>query len=605
MPEGLENASYNTASNTTSYGPQSYNPGLSSDAMADLASLPIEDIQNLTPEEVTILNNMAPAQRQALARQAVEPVSGTQPTQASRQQAQPTASAARTNVPVQPTAATTRSTGQATPARGRQRNTGTWKKGNSSTNWNAYTRQGLVDYLNGIVSRINNAKTDKEKDAIRQEAINTVNGIQNAYRNAYQANLTPSEESEAVMTLQTLFQNAGGNAYFNNIADNINLPAGHNTLDTQKGGWIDALWGPRTSIRNWGSTEYGNADYYKNIAALAAQAGLTYAPNADLTYGDNNQLYTLTLANNAGVPSTATPPIAAPRNSGQDLINAAGNNTTSTPETIAAAKDWRAQDVATKNGQAGIGFHKIDPRYRPEWLRYAGLLGPAVGLGMQALGLGKPNTKSLDAVLEAYDKNPGGWVDYQTIGDYLRYRPMDVWAQQNRMNANSRATDRTIQNNSGPLGTQIAGLVANNYVNQIGNANLGRQSLEYNDNKLLNVANFNKDTNKTNATAFNQAEIANAEIKNRKRQLMAQLGMQAAMQKADMNAGWYNGIYGNVAGLFRGIGELGRENGLWNMASESAADDVYGILGDSNTGKRYTRQGSKGGKLKRKKGLTF
>ena len=603
LPEGLENASYNTASNTTSYGPQSYNPGLSSDALADLASVPIEDIQNLTPEEVTILNNMSPVQRQAIARQAVELVSGTQPTQATTPNAPVVTQASRQQA--QSVASASGRTAQAVPSGGRSYNAGTWKSGTQAENWQKYTRQGLVDYLQNQVDKYNKATTQAEKDAITTETERTVNSIQQAYAKAYQANLTPSEENELVGALQTAFNNAGGNSSFGNIESNINLPYGHATSDNIRDKFTpDNLWGPKTSIRNWGSSEYGDQASYKDIMDLSRQLNLNYALDTNLKYGDNI-LYTMsrrlpdniappTLSDVAAGLSTATPPLVE-----GDRLNQAAVNKPDLTEVGTAA------EVAKNKGQAGIGFHKIDPRYRPEWLRYAGLLGPAVGLGMQALGLGKPNTKSLDAVLEAYDKNPGGWVDYQTIGDYLRYRPMDVWAQQNRMNANSRATDRTIQNNSGPLGTQIAGLVANNYVNQIGNANLGRQSLEYNDNKLLNVANFNKDTNKTNAAAFNQAEIANAEIKNRKRQLMAQLGMQAAMQKADMNAGWYNSIYGNVAGLFRGIGELGRENGLWNMASESAADDVYGILGDSNTGKRYTRQSSKGGKLKRKKGLTF
>lgn len=480
---------------------------------------------------------------------------------------------------------------------GGKKNAGTWKKGNSSTNWNTYTRQGLVDYLNGIVSRINDAKTDKEKDAIRQEAINTVNGIQNAYRNAYQANITPSEESEAVRTLQTLFQNAGGNAYFNNIADNINLPAGHNTLDTQKGGWIDALWGPRTSIRNWGATEYGDKGYYKDIADLAAQAGLTYAPNADLTYGDNNQLYTLALANNAGVPSTATPPIAAPRNSGQDLINAAGNNTQDTPASVAAAKDWRAQDAGNISTTGDIA-----PVHRAEWPRYVGLLGPAVGLGMQALGIGRPNTKAFDGVLEAYDRTGAATADYRTIGDYLRYTPMDIWAQQNRMNASARATDRAIQNNSAPVGTQMAGLLASNYNDQNASGQLYRQALEYNDNLRRTTGEFNRGTNQFNAQAYNQAALQNAEIRNRDRQLRAQLGMQAAMQKADMDAGWYNGIYGNVSNLFQGIADLGRENAERNRVADMAANGLFGTMTpESYVGNRFLtykkNKKCKGGKL--------
>lgn len=284
------------------------------------------------------------------------------------------------------------------------------------------------------------------------------------------------------------------------------------------------------------------------------------------------------------------------------LADSAGNPAMTVPEEIAAAKEWRNQ------GTSGNSEDENEPRHRAEWLRYAGLLGPAVGLGMQALGIGKPDTKAFDAVLEAYDNNPGGWADYKTIGDYLTYRPMDVWAEQNRLNANARATGRAIQNNAAPIGTQMAGLLANDYNNQIASGELYRKGLEYNDALREKTATFNRGTNQFNAEAFNRAALTNAEIANRNRQVRAQLGMQAAAQKADMNAGWYKGIYGNIAGLFNGISEIGRENGLWNMASRGAADGVYGVMSDrTHTSEPYIKKEkeSKGGKIKRKKGLTF
>lgn len=479
------------------------------------------------------------------------------------------------------------------------RNAGTWKTGDSSANWNTYTRGGLRDYLQNIIDRIRMAPDDKTANEIRQEAIKTVAGIQQAYAKAYQNELTPVSESEAVRTLQSAFQNAGGNRYFGNISDNINLPVGHNTTDTEKGGWVDSLWGPRTSIRNWGSTEYGDSDYYKDIADLATQAGMVYAPNADWTYGDNT-LYGLS------IPEAE----AAAAQVSDNTPDYAKWTTDGTP---AATKQGTAEPDAVTTPEE----RKIVPVHRAEWPRYAGLFGPAAGLLMQGLGIGKPNTKALDGIIDAYDKRGAAIADYQPIGNYLRFRPMDIWAEQNRLNANARATDRAIANSGSNQGSKMAGLLANEYNNQIGSGQLYRQALEYNDALRERVAAFNRGTDQFNAEAYNRTALQNAEVRNRDRQYRAQLGMQAAMQKAAQDAAWNQGIYGNVAGLFKGIGDLGRENYQHNRIADMAATGIFGTIKPetfvSNGYLQYAdednkrkKKVSKGGRInKRKGGLTY
>lgn len=470
------------------------------------------------------------------------------------------------------------------------RNAGTWKEGDSSSNWNTYTRGGLRDYLENIVKRIQMAPDEKTANEIRQEAINTVAGIQQAYAKAYQNDLTPVSESDAVKTLQSVFQNAGGNKYFGSIADNINLPQGHNTPDTEAGGWVDSLWGPRTSIRNWGSTEYGNADYYKDIADLAQQAGMVYAPNADWTYGDNT-LYGLS------IPEVATAPIAAEKPG-------------YTPEWQGGAADTapQAASEAVKKPKEKDEW-EVTPNYKNDKLRYAGLLGPAVGLGMMAAGIGRPDNKRWSNIVEAA-QGPAVLADYQPIGNYLRYKPLDIWAEQNRLNVNSRATDRALANNSSPIGTRMAGLLANEYNNQIGSGNLFRQAQEYNDTKDERTQTFNRGTDQFNAEAYNRAALTNAEIRNRQKQFATNIAMQAEQAKANSDADWYNGIYGNIGGLFKGIADVGRENAQHNMIAEMAADGIFGTMSPrTNTGRRgkyltFTKKNSacKGGKINRKKG---
>lgn len=260
-------------------------------------------------------------------------------------------------------------------------------------------------------------------------------------------------------------------------------------------------------------------------------------------------------------------------------------------------------DVTDNNGD---NQEEIVPKHKNEKLRYAGLLGPLVGLGMQAMGIGKPDYSRMDAAVEAASGAPA-LASYKPIGNYLTYNPMDIWYEQNRMDANSRATDRTILNNASPIGTKMAGLLANSYNSQIADGDLYRKALEYNDAKRQKVAEFNRGTDMYNADAFTKTSATNAEIANRQRQFKAQMQMDAARQRMTADAAWNQGIYGNVSGLFKGISDLGRENAQHNMIADMAADGIFGVMTPkSNTGRRaVTTKKSCGGKIKRKRGLTF
>lgn len=253
-----------------------------------------------------------------------------------------------------------------------------------------------------------------------------------------------------------------------------------------------------------------------------------------------------------------------------------------------------------------IKEEEYEPIHKNEKLRYAGLFGPLVGLGMQAMGIGKPDYSRMDAAVEAASGAPA-LAGYKPIGNYLQYKPMDIWYEQNRMNANSRATDRAVLNNASPIGTKMAGLLANSYNSQIASGDLYRKALEYNDAQKQRATEFNRGTDMYNANAFNQASATNAEIANRQRQFRAQMAMDAANRRMAADAAWNQGIYGNVSGLFKGISDLGRENAQHNMIADMAADGIFGVMTPkSNTGKRVvTTKKSCGGKIKRKRGLTF
>ena len=255
---------------------------------------------------------------------------------------------------------------------------------------------------------------------------------------------------------------------------------------------------------------------------------------------------------------------------------------------------------------AGDGLEPV-PVYRDENLRYAGLLGPAFGLGMQMLGIGRPNTGSLQAVAENFARNTPELATYKPIGNYMRYRPLDIWAEQKALDAQARATDRAIANTTNPA--KMAGQIANSYASQLASGEAVRKGTESNINQNMQVENFNKGTDMFNAEAFTRNSQYNADVMNRNRQYASQLAMNAAQAKMGADAGWYQGIYGNVGNIFKGISDLGRENAQHNMIAEMAANGLFGPMSPSTwvgqRGKYLTwkpKKNCKGGKINKRRG---
>ena len=236
---------------------------------------------------------------------------------------------------------------------------------------------------------------------------------------------------------------------------------------------------------------------------------------------------------------------------------------------------------------------------RNERLKYAGLFGPATGLAMMAAGVGKPDYTYLENAVTSLN-NPAT-ATYTPLGDYLRYTPMDIWAEQNKMNANARATDRVIANSNNPA--KMAGLLANSYNTQLASGDLYRKALEYNDAKRAQVADFNRATNLQNSQMGSHTSQFNAEAINRNAQHQAALAMQAAKERLDSDASWYNSLYGNINNFYKGLSELGRDNAIWNIASAVGKDVTN--LGDSNIAKLYRKNGGKIKKKNGKRGLTY
>lgn len=594
-----------------------------------------EAFEALSPEEQTALMQQAAQQEQMVQEQAMQEQAMAEQAAAEQQptpeeiamaeqqqhmmQGVPTADAMGTVATAQPVMACGGKMNKFDE--GGKKNVGKWKD-DKENHWDVFTKPGLRKYIENVRQKLKMAPDEETKNAIRRDAMNELNTLQQSYYDYVRegaANPTHGY-SDDILRHQQMFDRLYGNTGFyttdengnvrNLIAESIDLPNGAATED-KPSNWVDGYNGPRTSIRNFGSTAYGDNKYYQDLVDEFAGLGLTYAPNKNWKYGEN-ELYGLSIPEST--PAEGATAKAWDWNSGSWVDKP--------QEQPAAENAGTTGNNGNNKPAAGTGDDReVVPIHRNENWRYAGLLGPAVGLGMQALGIGRPDTSGLEAAA-----NSGGnytTASWMPIGDYMRYTPLDRLFEGNRIQANARATDRNLMNTSGGnRGTAMAGLLANGYNTQIALGTADRQGDESNWNKYAQTKTFNRGTNQFNAEAFNRNSEFNTNAYNNAARSNAQMKLHAAQAKMDADAGWYNGIYGNVSGLLKGIGDMGRENAQRNMISDMAATGLFGQMTpntyiangmlryetDEERAKRLAKQKhsvAKGGKIKKKKGFTY
>lgn len=464
---------------------------------------------------------------------------------------------------------------------GGKKHVGTWKKGwDEKKAWESYARPALERILNDAEARLKGVSNPIERRRIQEDIVNKFNSIQRSYADSYQSPEGAYTYSDKVKQHQLNWGQIGGNnAYYPGegfgIADRINLPQGANTKDKYDT-WNDGYWGPITSTRNLGSTLYGNDKFYAPYIKEFNKLGIRFGANKDYSYNNgSNQLYTLSLSEDPSVLKPVNP---------------------KTPEKI------NVPNITVPNQAVPTGNN--NSKQLPTWPRYVGLFGPAVGLGMQAMGIGRnPGKKAYDAALSAISST--GNPSPTHIGDLVRYTPFDLWQAQNKADATRLATDRAIMNNSGPIGAKISGLVANANNYYQGNGTLMRQAQEYNNKNMMDVANFNRGTHQFNASADNQFALT----ANQNKQWRAQALMNYAAQKAAQDQQWYDSLYGNVNNLLKGISDYGRENAAINQINGLDWSQVWGKHRQNIGGIEQTsgNVSAKGGKITKKKrrGYTF
>ena len=215
--------------------------------------------------------------------------------------------------------------------------------------------------------------------------------------------------------------------------------------------------------------------------------------------------------------------------------------------------------------------NKEDNGLLPTWMRYAPIVGSAIGAASSLLS--KPDESSADAILTAA-REAGQYtpIFFNPIGDYIQYNPFDRDYYINKLNAESGAARRAIINQaSGNRGNAMAGILAADYnaQNQLGA--LARQAEEYNLAQRQKVAEFNRGTNMFNTEGMFKADTANQAAKMQARSTLLQGTMQAERLRQAARQQLAAERSANLTNLFNNIGNIGRENMNFNILNTSAA----------------------------------
>lgn len=215
--------------------------------------------------------------------------------------------------------------------------------------------------------------------------------------------------------------------------------------------------------------------------------------------------------------------------------------------------------------------NKEDNGLLPTWMRYAPIVGSAIGAASSLLS--KPDESSADAILTAA-REAGQYtpISFNPIGDYIQYNPFDRDYYINKLNAESGAARRAIINQaSGNRGNAMTGILAADYnaQNQLGA--LARQAEEYNLAQRQKVAEFNRGTNMFNTEGMFKADAANQAAKMQVRNTLLQGIMQAERLRQAARQQLAAERSANLTNLFNNIGNIGRENMNFNILNTSAA----------------------------------
>ena len=235
--------------------------------------------------------------------------------------------------------------------------------------------------------------------------------------------------------------------------------------------------------------------------------------------------------------------------------------------------------------------------YGLDYLRYAPVLGSAIGLGQSLLS--KPDYSNADKI-EAAAQRVSNYTPVKStpLGNYLAYNPFDVNAATNKLSASATSTRRGILDNSGGnRAIAQAGLLAADYNAQGQMGDLFRKALDYNNQRQAQIEDFNRATNQYNNQSNLQAQMANQEAHFKAGHYGLSGITQAASMREAIDANRAAALNANLTGLFDNLGGIGREEYTRNMLESNP----FLLYNTDRSGNISYKSRAKGGKIKRYK----
>lgn len=374
------------------------------------------------------------------------------------------------------------------------------------------------------------------------------------YQNSYLKGNIPYYQGKVSSKGYSVKDIEGTDNYKNFTKYALTLPDNHNywqTLSNKTGKDVTYLKNNYKRLRNDGKLGWVHrTPKFNNISTQADAPFTIYQPLDAL---GNQKPFNMLSPYGMGYSANDIVPFS-------DRVDANGNTVIDLKN-----KEFISTDTKKKTN------NKEDNGLLPTWMRYAPIVGSAIGAASSLLS--KPDESSADAILTAA-REAGQYtpISFNPIGDYIQYNPFDRDYYINKLNAESGAARRAIINQaSGNRGNAMAGILAADYnaQNQLGA--LARQAEEYNLAQRQKVAEFNRGTNMFNTEGMFKADTANQAAKMQARSTLLQGTMQAERLRQAARQQLAAERSANLTNLFNNIGNVGRENMNFNILNTSAA----------------------------------
>lgn len=188
----------------------------------------------------------------------------------------------------------------------------------------------------------------------------------------------------------------------------------------------------------------------------------------------------------------------------------------------------------------------------------------------------------------AYQAGSPVSIGTEYIGDYRKRDPFDETYLMNIINQNSRAANRNFMNISGGnRAAAMSGILANDLVTQRSLAEAARQAYLANRTDDAQVAEFNRGTNIFNAQAQNQRNQFLAQLNSQRQNAMLSGISQGARLRQAIKDQRDAAISANLTNFAQGLGDLGKENGYYNMIGGLNEEGVLKYFFDDDWKTRF------------------